>query len=124
MASGILIENGNVIDGTGAPMRTESVLVDGENISATGAEADKQADGRNDIRKIDATGMTVMPGMIDAHCHITFDEPTSNDELFNHRSREGLASTSRSTTWDESGPTACWVWRPVGLGRTSNAVQR
>ena len=92
MASGILIENGNVIDGTGAPMRTESVLVDGENITATGSDADKQADGRNDIRKIDATGMTVMPGMIDAHCHITFDEPTSNDELFNHRSREGLAA--------------------------------
>ena len=23
-----------------------------------------------------------MPGLIDAHCHITFDEPNSNDELF------------------------------------------
>ena len=32
-----------------------------------------------------------MPGLIDAHCHITFDEPSSNDELFFHR-REGLAA--------------------------------
>jgi imidazolonepropionase-like amidohydrolase len=29
--------------------------------------------------------------MIDAHCHITFDEPSSNDELFFHR-RHGLAA--------------------------------
>ena len=35
--------------------------------------------------------MTVMPGLIDAHCHISFDEPSSNDELFFHR-REGLAA--------------------------------
>jgi imidazolonepropionase-like amidohydrolase len=26
-----------------------------------------------------------MPGLIDAHCHITFGEPSSNDELFFHR---------------------------------------
>ena len=26
-----------------------------------------------------------MPGLIDAHCHITFGEPASNDELFFHR---------------------------------------
>jgi imidazolonepropionase-like amidohydrolase len=32
-----------------------------------------------------------MPGLIDAHCHITFDEPRSNDELFFHR-RAGLAA--------------------------------
>jgi imidazolonepropionase-like amidohydrolase len=26
-----------------------------------------------------------MPGLIDAHCHVTFGEPASNDELFFHR---------------------------------------
>ena len=34
---------------------------------------------------IDCRGLTVMPGLIDAHCHITFGEPASNDELFFHR---------------------------------------
>lgn len=92
MPSGTLIENGNVIDGTGAPARSEAVLLEGETITATGPAAIKQADGRNDINRIDATGMTVMPGLIDAHCHATFDEPASNDELFNHRDREGLAA--------------------------------
>jgi len=41
---------------------------------------------------IDAAGCTVMPGLIDTHCHISFDEPSSNDELFFHRNREGLAA--------------------------------
>ena len=35
--------------------------------------------------RIDATGRTVMPGLIDAHTHLSFGEPTGNDELFNHR---------------------------------------
>ena len=37
------------------------------------------------VTTIDVTGCTVMPGLIDAHCHITFGEPASNDELFFHR---------------------------------------
>ena len=32
-----------------------------------------------------------MPGLIDAHCHITFGEPASNDELFFHRDRSTSA---------------------------------
>ena len=36
----------------------------------------------DNIQKIDASNKFIMPGIIDAHCHITFDEPTSNDELF------------------------------------------
>ena len=34
------------------------------------------------VFSIDAKGQTLMPGLIDAHCHISFDEPSSNDELF------------------------------------------
>ena len=33
-----------------------------------------------------------MPGIIDAHCHSSFDEVSSNDELFFHRNRPGLAA--------------------------------
>jgi imidazolonepropionase-like amidohydrolase len=86
-----LIAHGRVIDGTGAAPRIESVLVDGERIVATGAAADAAAAGRHELRRIDATGLTVMPGLIDGHCHISFDEPNSNDELFFHR-RHGLAA--------------------------------
>jgi imidazolonepropionase-like amidohydrolase len=62
-----------------------------DRIVATGADALAWAGWREDVRRIDAGGMTVMPGLIDAHCHISFDEPSSNDELFFHR-REGLAA--------------------------------
>tara|TARA_B100000378_G_scaffold208958_1_gene171993 strand:- start:3024 stop:4370 length:1347 start_codon:yes stop_codon:yes gene_type:complete len=85
-----LIENGNVIDGTGSNIKKESILIEKSNILATGKEADELGSG-NDVRRVDASGKTVMPGLIDSHCHITFDEPSSNDELFFHR-REGLAA--------------------------------
>ncbi len=37
------------------------------------------------VDRLDISGSTVMPGLIDAHCHVTFDAPCSNDELFFHR---------------------------------------
>jgi len=85
------IENGNLIDGTGEPARSESVWIDGDRIAAVGAEADRLGAAHGSCERIDASGCTVMPGLIDSHCHITFDEPSSNDELFFHR-REGLAA--------------------------------
>ncbi|WP_168176395.1 amidohydrolase family protein [Novosphingobium sp. PC22D] len=60
-------------------------------VVAIGAEAEQWAARQDHVVRIDAAGKTVMPGLIDAHCHISFDEPMSNDELFFHR-REGLAA--------------------------------
>ncbi|MGI9592191.1 MAG: amidohydrolase family protein [Myxococcota bacterium] len=88
--SATLLEGGRVVDGSGAAPREDcALLIEGERIAALGAEAVSQAPA--DAERIDARGLTVMPGLIDAHCHITFDEPSSNDELFFHR-REGLAA--------------------------------
>ena len=85
-----LIENGLIFDATGAAASVQPIAFDGE-IAATGQAALDWAEGRNDVKRIDASGCTVMPGLIDAHCHISFDEPHSNDELFFHR-REGLSA--------------------------------
>ena len=85
-----LIQNGVIIDGTGAKPKKESILIDNCSIKATGKDADKLADS-NDVIKIDASGKTIMPGLIDSHIHVTFDEPSSNDELFFHR-REALSA--------------------------------
>lgn len=83
MAS-ILIHGGTVVDGTGAAARPgEDVLVRDGRIAALGADAAAGADEATE--RVDATGRTVMPGLIDAHTHLTFGEPTGNDELFNHR---------------------------------------
>jgi len=86
-ASGILLRGGRVIDGLGHPPVDADVLVEGRHIVAVGAGLNPPAG----CRVIDLAGHTVMPGLIDAHCHISFDEPNSNDELFFHR-REGLAA--------------------------------
>jgi imidazolonepropionase-like amidohydrolase len=82
----ILLSRGDVIDGTGASrqLRT-SVLVSGDRIVAVGDGAEQHAANRADVRTIDVTGLTVMPGLIDAHTHVTLGEPASNDELFHHR---------------------------------------
>jgi imidazolonepropionase-like amidohydrolase len=89
--SGYLIEGGAVVDGTGRAPFAADVLVAGGRIEAVGPEAASAAAGRPGIERIDARGRTVMPGLIDVHCHISFDEPSSNDELFFHR-RAGLGA--------------------------------
>lgn len=88
---GHLITGGSLVDGTGAEARSESLAFEGDRIVAVGAAADAWAEGRADVTRIDAAGATVMPGLIDAHCHVTFDEPFSTTELFFHR-REGLSA--------------------------------
>jgi len=85
-----LIEHGTLIDGLGNAPFKGSVLFDESGILAVG-EMDPAVTADPALIRIDARGKHVMPGMIDAHCHITFDEPHSNDELFFHR-RPGLAA--------------------------------
>ncbi|CAB4553357.1 MAG: amidohydrolase family protein [Actinobacteria bacterium] len=85
-ATPLLIAGGTLIDGSGtAPQTSTDVLVDGDEIVAVGSAATEVARSRPGTVTIDATGCTVMPGLIDAHCHSTFDDVQSNDELFFHR---------------------------------------
>lgn len=82
------IKGGQIIDGTGKPAFKADVLLAEERIDKVGdlGPADIEA-----AEVLDATGKFVMPGLIDSHCHISFDEPRTNDELFFHR-RYGLAA--------------------------------
>ena len=81
-----IIENCRIIDGLGNPTYEGSVSIMGDRIVNN-----TKLDRTDADVIIDATGLTLMPGLIDVHCHSTFDEPSSNDELFFHR-REGLAA--------------------------------
>ena len=83
----IVIKNGRIIDGLGNAASSGDILIVGDKIDSVGLNIDAPAEAQ----VIDAAGKTVMPGLIDAHCHITFDEPNSNDEMFFHR-REGLSA--------------------------------
>lgn len=73
-----------MVDGTGAPPRPDtSVLLSGDRIVTVDAALDPAA--HPDATVVDVTGLTVMPGLIDAHTHVTLGEPASNDALFFHR---------------------------------------
>jgi len=60
----ILIKNGKVFDGTGSPWYKADVLVSDGQIEAVGFLPDAYAD-----TVIDAEGLAVSPGFIDAHSH-------------------------------------------------------
>lgn len=86
MARTIAITGGRLIDGNGGPpVDNLAVLVSGDQILAVGQDALNRVDASGVDERVDATGKTVMPGMIDAHTHLSFGEPTGNDELFFHR---------------------------------------
>jgi N-acyl-D-aspartate/D-glutamate deacylase len=64
MAADLLIRNGLVVDGTGAPARRADVAVRGGKITAVEANS-KETSGKT----IDAGGLVVAPGFIDPHTH-------------------------------------------------------
>ncbi len=71
-AQDLLITNAHIIDGTGGVIQNGSIVVrDGliQDVVAGRAAAP------NGARSIDARGMTVMPGYIDAHRHIVGGDP-------------------------------------------------
>ena len=82
----VLISGGNVIDGTGSqPQPNTDVLIEGDRIVGVVKNLVVEKSSEREVRRVDATGLTVMPGLIDAHTHITLGEPRTNDELFMHR---------------------------------------
>src|SRR3990170_3987438 len=64
MAWSLLIKNGSVVDGSGAPAAAADVAVEGDRIAAVGRGLSGEA-----ARVIDATGLMVTPGFIDIHSH-------------------------------------------------------
>jgi imidazolonepropionase-like amidohydrolase len=86
MAPAIHIRNGALIDGTGAdPVPATDVVLAGDSIVAVGPTGSLTDRVPDEATVVDATGAAIMPGLIDAHCHVTFDDVQSNDELFFHR---------------------------------------
>ena len=85
----ILIENCSVIDGMANPVQRDSfVLTEGNRIAAVGPVVALPPVPAKAIR-VDGTGKTVMPGLIDAHCHMTYGESLTQEEQDIFTSVEG-----------------------------------
>ena len=64
----LVIDHVMLIDGLGSPPRGPvSLVIEGDTITGVKPRPPAPVDGE---RRIDATGMTAMPGLIDAHVHI------------------------------------------------------
>jgi imidazolonepropionase-like amidohydrolase len=85
MSQATLLENALVIDGNGSLPFTAAVLIEADQIVALGDEALQRAGHLQHARRMDLAGKTLMPGLIDAHCHLSFDDAASNPELFYQR---------------------------------------
>src|SRR5215472_10407277 len=64
MAWSLLVKNGTVVDGSGAPAAVADVAVEGDRIAAMGPSLAGDA-----ARTVDARGLMVAPGFIDIHSH-------------------------------------------------------
>src|SRR5512134_1847054 len=81
----LVIRNGLLVDGTGAPPREGDVAIDGERITAVG---DDVGAGR---REIDARGKVVAPGWVDIHTH--YDGQVTWDPYLTPSSWHGVTTT-------------------------------
>lgn len=85
MAHDLIIRNGTIVDGTGAPSYRADVAIDGQRITAIGDLSTATA-----TREIDAAGLVVTPGFVDLHTHL--DAQVAWDPLMTSSSWHGVTT--------------------------------
>jgi len=129
-ATPLVIQGGTLIDATGrAPIEDAVIVVEGERIKAVGKRGEV-ALPRN-ARVIDAKGKTMLPGLIDGHCHLldfmgeiylhlgitTCPDITQNDDEWTLAQRDGtnLGKIRGPRIWSTGarlvGPPPAWALR-------------
>ena len=74
----LVIRHGTLIDGSGRPpVPNDALVIEGHRIKSVGRlpESLRSSGGRDDVRVIDASGQWIMPGLIDAHTHLSYGFP-------------------------------------------------
>jgi imidazolonepropionase-like amidohydrolase len=78
----VVIRNGTLIDGSGkASARNDAIVIDGNRIKSIGTlPGDIRLEDHEAVDVIDAAGKWIMPGLIDAHCHMSYGYPLIKGE--------------------------------------------
>ncbi len=69
----IVIQGGTLIDGAGdAPVENDALVIEGNRIRSMGQlPGDVNPADADNVEIIDASGQWIMPGLIDAHTHLS-----------------------------------------------------
>src|SRR6201981_1490641 len=71
----LLVKTGTLIDGSGGdPVPNRLLVVEGNRITLVGETDGSMRPETPDDTVIDATGKFILPGLIDAHCHISLHQ--------------------------------------------------
>ena len=129
-ATPLVIQGGTLIDATGrAPMENAVIVIEGERIKAVGKRGEVAAPPN--ARVIDVKGKTILPGLIDGHCHLldfmgeiylhlgitTCPDITQNDDEWTLAQRDGtsLGKIRGPRIWSTGarlvGPPPAWALR-------------
>ena len=78
----LVIRNGTLIDGSGkAASRNDAIVIEGNRIKSVGVlPPDVTLEDHRNVQVIDAAGQWIMPGLIDAHCHMSYGYPMIKGE--------------------------------------------
>lgn len=100
--------SGNVYTGNEREPRAEAIAVQGERVLFVGSNRETRTRAGQNTRLVDLRGMTVLPGLTDAHCHIVgVGEREMNLNLEGTRTREDfLAKVQERVAKTEPGK---WV---------------
>ena len=92
-----LFRNVTIWDGIDDAAYPGEVLVEGNRIK-TAARGAGQISGENAAEVIDGRGQFLMPGLVEGHCHLSFVNPTRNQDLGEIPPEEHLLRTMRNAT--------------------------
>jgi imidazolonepropionase-like amidohydrolase len=121
----LVVKNGNLIDGTGkATHNNDAIVIEGNRIKSVGVlPPDVNLQDRN-VEVIDAAGQWIMPGLIDAHCHVSYGYPmikgegkgkgTTRPEFSTLKSARSVQKVLRSGVTSISVPGGTW-FTDVGI---------
>ena len=91
----LVLDNARIIDGTGAAaIDNGRIVIDGDRITRVGPAAEVNAPAGAD--RIDLTGRTIIPGLIDLHFHIERDPKMALRQL-----RNGITAFRDPGQWNE-----------------------